>query len=45
MLPGERLYDVLHEVGSADAYANLALSQIQRSHEPRCVMPGSVPRW
>lgn len=26
-------YDVLHEVGSADAYANLALSQIQRSHE------------
>ena len=26
-------YDVLHEVGSGDAYANVALSQIQRSHE------------
>lgn len=26
-------YDVLHEVGSAGAYANVALSQIQRSHE------------
>ena len=26
-------YDVLHEVGSSDAYANVALSQIQRSHE------------
>lgn len=26
-------YDVLHEVGSNDAYANVALSQIQRSHE------------
>ncbi len=26
-------YDVLHEVGSGDAYANVVLSQIQRSHE------------
>ena len=26
-------YDVLHEVGSSDAYANLALSAIQRSQE------------
>ncbi len=26
-------YDVLHEVGSNDAYANVVLSQIQRSHE------------
>lgn len=26
-------YDVLHEVGSSDAYANVALSQVHRTHE------------